>query len=108
MLVRAVLTREATAEWGCETGEGHRVADVEESDGFAEDDHPLAPRPPSLADAVPPVPWPLSLLAGACCGVGAVCAWVTSGPSLAAFVASVAAVAWLAFAVAGLALRRVR
>jgi len=108
MLVEAILARGATAEWGSETVEGRPVADVEGSDGFAEDDDPLAPRPSSLADAVPPVRWPLSLLAGVCCGVGAAWASVTSGPSRAVVVASVAAVAWLAFAVAWLALRRVR
>jgi hypothetical protein len=83
------------------------VADAEESDGFAEDDDPRG-RPLSLAEAIPPVRWPLSLLAGAGCGAGAAWAWAASWPSWVAVVASLAAAAWLVFAVMGLALGRGR
>jgi hypothetical protein len=84
-----------------------QVADAEESDGFAEHDDPRG-RPPSLADAVPPVRWPLSLLAAVCCGAGAGWAWASSAPSWVAGAASVAAAAWLIFAIVGIALRRGR
>ena len=82
------------------------MAEAEENGGFAEDD-PRG-RPLSLADAVPPVRWPLSLLAGVFCGAGAGWAWAASWPSWVAVTASVAAAAWLVFAVAGLALRPAR
>jgi hypothetical protein len=84
------------------------VADMEENNGFAEDDDPRIPRPLLLVDAIPPVRWPLSLLAGVCCGVGAGWAWVSSGPSQLALIASGASAAWLVFAVAGFALGRSR
>ena len=83
------------------------MADAEESDGFAGDDDPRG-RPLSLADFVPPVRWPLSLLAGVCCGAGAVGGWASSAPAWVVVIASVAATAWLVFAVAGLALGRGR
>lgn len=83
------------------------MANAEENDGSAEDDDPRG-RPLSFADAVPPVRWPLALLAGVCCGAGAGLAWAVSWPIWVAVAASVAAAAWLVFAIAGLALRRAR
>ena len=80
------------------------VVDPAGDDEFAEDDDLWIPRPPSLVDLIPPVRWPLSLLAAVCCGVGAGWAWVSFGWSREAVVASVAASAWLAFAAARFAL----
>lgn len=82
------------------------MADVEENHGFTEDDDPRIPRPLSLADAIPPVRWPLSLLAGVCCGGVAGWAWVSSGPTQLTLTASVASAAWPVFAVARFALER--
>jgi hypothetical protein len=77
------------------------------NNGFAEDDDPRG-RPLSLAEAVPPVRWPLSLLAGVCCGAGAGWAWASSAPAWVAVIAAAAGTAWVVFAVVGLALWRGR
>ena len=82
-----------------------RVEDAEGSDGFTEDDDPRG-KPLSLVDAVPAVPWQLSLLAGVCCGAAAVWAWLSSMPSWVTIVASVTAAAWLIFAIARLTIGR--
>ena len=70
----------------------------EADDDLLADDDPLSPRPLPLDQAIPPVRWPLALLAGVGCGVGAAWEWASRGPSLLAVAAAVAAVAWVLFA----------
>ncbi|MBV9865718.1 MAG: hypothetical protein JO316_10230 [Abitibacteriaceae bacterium] len=71
-------------------------------DHFADDeDDPRISRPPSLADVIPPVRWPLALLAGVFCAVAASWQWVSVGPSRLVVIAAVVLLVWLAFASRG-------
>jgi hypothetical protein len=84
---------------------GLQVQEAEANNGYPEDDDPRG-WPISPVEAVPPVRWPLSLLAGVCCGVAAIWAWVSSAPSWVTAVAVVTAAAWLVFAIVRQTLER--
>src|SRR5690349_13017623 len=69
---------------------------VDETDDAAEEDPRGRPRSP--AEALPPVRWQLSLLAGVGCAFAAILTWIWSKHTWMTVVASVAAGAWLLFA----------
>jgi hypothetical protein len=81
---------------------------AEADDDSLADDDPLTPRSLPLDQLIPPVRWPLALLAAVGCGVGAAWEWAARGPSLIAVAAAVAGVAWVLFAGVRFALGRGR